>query len=169
MTQTPPAYALPLAQLPLREWGLVDCPAIPYWVDEDGDPDSGHIGAMLARLQLRGAEGMPAYAGLGRKYTIDGQTHGAYEFLYGSPLALDATGLSLDQAEDFTLPWTTYGDVYEESQSLVEPFAKTLQTTAAADKAFWPTIAAFGLPYYLLVLEKVDSQQQANDFATKFG
>jgi Lipoxygenase len=169
MTQAPPSYARPLAQLPLREWGLVDCPAIPYWVDAAGDPDADHIGAMLARLQLRGAEGTPAYAGLGTKYTIDGQTHGAYEFLYGSPLAPDATGLSLDQAKDFTLPWTTYGDVYEDSRSLVEPFAKTLETTAAADRAFWPTIAAFGLPYYLLVLEKVVTQQQADDFATKFG
>ncbi len=167
MTQAPPPYARPLAQLPLREWGLVHCPAIPYWVDKDGDPDAEHIGATLAALQLRGAEGMPAYSGLGTKYTIDSQTHGAYEFLYGSQLATDATGLSLDQAKDFTLPWTTYGDVYEDSQSLVEPFAQTLQTTAAADKAFWPTIAAFGLPYYLLVLEKVTSKN-VNDFATKF-
>ena len=167
MTQAPPPYARPLAQLPLREWGLVHCPAIPYWVDKDGDPDAEHIDATLAALQLRGAEGMPAYSGLGTKYTIDSQTHGAYEFLYGSQLATDATGLSLDQAKDFTLPWTTYGDVYEDSQSLVEPFAQTLQTTAAADKAFWPTIAAFGLPYYLLVLEKVTSKN-VNDFATKF-
>jgi Lipoxygenase len=169
MTQTPPAYARPLAQLPLREYGLVHCPAIPYWVDKAGDPDTEHIGATLAGLQVRGAEGIPAYSGLGTKYTIDSQTHGAYEFLYGSPLATDATGLSLDQADDFALPWTTYGDVREDLQSLLGPFAQTLQTTAAANKAFWPTISTFGLPYYLLILEKVVTQQQADDFAAKFG
>ena len=40
MTQTPPAdHAPPLSRLPLLEWGFVNCPAIPYWADEYGDPD----------------------------------------------------------------------------------------------------------------------------------
>lgn len=167
MTQTP-AHALPLARLPLREWGLVNCPAIPYWVDANGDPDLNHINATLAQLQARGAEGLPAYVGLSTKYTIDGQTHSAYEFLYGSPLAPSATGLPLDKANDFTLPWTTYGDVHEDSQKLVKPFAKTLTTASAATLSFWPTIASFGLPYYLLVLEKVDDEQ-AGVYAAEFG
>jgi hypothetical protein len=167
MTQTP-AQAFPLAQLPLREWGLVNCPAIPYWVDANGDPDLEHINATLARLQARGSEGMPAYVGLCTKYTIDDQTHSAYEFLYGSPLAPGATELPLDQAEDFTLSWTTYGDVYEDSQDLVKPFAKTLTSASAATRSFWPTIGSFGLPYYLLVLEKVDDAQAAV-YAAEFG
>ena len=167
MTQTP-AQPLPLSQLPLREWGLVNCPAIPYWVDANGDPDLNHINATLAGLQLRGGEGLPAYAGLGTRYTIDGQTHTAYEFLYGSPLAPEAPGLPLDRAEDFTLPWSTYGDVYGDSQYLVAPFAKSLQETTDATLGFWHTIASFGLPYYLLVLEKVDDAKAAV-FAAEFG
>jgi hypothetical protein len=106
--------------------------------------------------------------GLSPKHTIDGQTHSAYEFLYSSELAPGATELALDKADDYTLSWTTYGDVYEDSQDLVKPLAKTLQDPAAATKAFWPTIASFGLPYYLLVLEKVDDEH-ATRFATEFG
>ena len=86
MTQTPPIPP-PLSRLPLLELGFVNCPAIPYWVDPAGDPDTDHVTATLASLLKRGAEGMPAYDGLSTKYTIDGQTHSAYEFLYGSPLA----------------------------------------------------------------------------------
>jgi hypothetical protein len=167
MTQTPPEPP-PLSRLPLLELGFVNCPAVPYWVDPAGDPDLAHVNATLASLQARGAEGMPAYVGLSTKYTIDGQTHSAYEYLYGSELAPGATGLALDKAEEFALPWTTYGDVHEHSQDLAEPLARTLQDATAATKAFWPTIASFGLPYYLLVLEKVDDAQ-ATRFATEFG
>jgi hypothetical protein len=167
MTQTPLEPPL-LSRLPLLELGFVNCPAVPYWVDPAGDPDLAHVNATLASLQARGAEGMPAYVGLSTKYTIDGQTHSAYEYLYGSELAPGATGLALDKAEEFALPWTTYGDVHEHSQDLAEPLARTLQDATAATKAFWPTIASFGLPYYLLVLEKVDDAQ-ATRFATEFG
>jgi hypothetical protein len=167
MTQ-PPRYALPLAQLPLRQWNLVNVPGIPYWVDAAGDPDPTHISTTVAGLQQRAAEGMPAYVGLCTKYTIDDQTHSAYEFLYGSPLAPGATELALDQADDYTLAWTSYGDVYADSQDMVGPFAKTLQSTTAATQAFWPTIASFGLPFNMLVLEKVDDAQ-ATVFATDFG
>ena len=167
MTQTPPNPP-PLSRLPLLELGFVNCPAIPYWVDLAGDPDPDHVNATLASLLARGAEGMPAYVGLSTKYTIDSQTHSAFEFLYGSQLAPGATALALDKADEFTLPWTTYGDVYEDSQDLAKPLAKTLQDATAATKAFWPTIASFGLPYYLLVLEKVDDAQ-ARRFATEFG
>jgi hypothetical protein len=66
------------------------------------------------------------------------------------------------------LPFTNYGNVYAESQGLIQPFAKTLTTAAAANAAFWPTIANFGLPYYLLCLEKV-TDAQAKVFATDFG
>lgn len=167
MTQTPPEPP-PLSRLPLLELGFVNCPAIPYWADLAGDPDLDHVNATLASLQKRGVEGMPAYVGLSTKYTIDGQTHSAYEYLYGSELAPGATALALDNADEYTLSWTTYGDVYEVSQDLVTPLAKTLQDAAAATKAFWPTIASFGLPYYLLVLEKVDDAH-ATRFATEFG
>jgi Lipoxygenase len=163
MTQIPP-----LSRLPLFELGFVNIPAVPYWTDLAGDPDPDHITATLAELQKRGAEGLPAYAGLGTDYTIDGQTHIAFEYLYGSQLAPLATQLPLDQAEDFTLPWTTYGNVYEDSQYLAPAFAKMLWETTDATLGFWHTIASFGLPYYLLVLEKVDDKQ-ATRFAAEFG
>ena len=135
MTQTPPKPP-PLSRLPLLELGFVNCPAIPYWVDLAGDPDTDHVNATLASLLARGAEGMPAYVGLSTKYTIDGQTHSAYEFLYGSQLAPGATALALDKADEFTLPWTTYGDVYEDSQDLVKPLAKTLRGRHRRDQGF---------------------------------
>ena len=28
-----------VGHLPLREWGLTNCPAIPYWADPNGNPD----------------------------------------------------------------------------------------------------------------------------------
>src|SRR5215813_6877866 len=75
-----------LSQLPLRELGFAHCPAIPFWADQYGDPDFKHILATLGRLSGRAQEAMPtAYRGLSTAYTIDNQTHGAYEFLYGEP------------------------------------------------------------------------------------
>ncbi len=32
-----------LSQLPLRDWNFANCPAIPFWADEYGDPDLGHV------------------------------------------------------------------------------------------------------------------------------
>lgn len=159
-----------LACLPLREWGFAHCPAIPYWVDEYGDPDLKHILATVAKLNGRGEEGVPtAYRGLSTAYTIAGQEHDAYAFLYGRPRPGSGDDppkgspapnlLPLDDPRDFTLPWTTYEDVYRDSQDLVTPFVRTLTEEDAATESFWPTIASFGLPYNLLVLGKVDARR----------
>ena len=48
-----------LKQLPLHEWGVTHCPAIPYWGDEFGDPDLKHVLAMLVKLNARGAVNVP--------------------------------------------------------------------------------------------------------------
>src|SRR5439155_10538258 len=159
-----------LKQLPLQEWGFKHCPAIPYWGDVYGDPDLKHILATVAKLNGRGEEGIPtAYRGLSTVYTIDDQKHNAYEFLYGAPRpgtdddppkGTPAPNLlTLDDPRKFTLSWTTYENVYNDSQDLAGPFADTLRHDAAATDSFWPTIASFGLPYNLLVLAKVDAKR----------
>jgi Lipoxygenase len=163
-----------LKQLPLREWGFENCPAIPYWADQYGDPDIKHILATLSKLNGRGQEVLKtADPGLSIQYTIDGQTKAAYEFLYDLPLPpaqppehpqavpTPPNRLALDKPEDFTLSWTTYKDVYTDSQNMVAAFAKTLTSTRTATASFWPTISTFGLPYNLLVLAKVDAKRAA--------
>ena len=159
-----------LKQLPIREWGFEQCPGLPYWADAYGDPDFAHILDTLGKLKQRAADAMPtAYKGLSHKYTIDDQTYEAYEFLYGAPWpGSNPVGgpsapneLTVDSADDFELPWTTYKGVYEDSQQFLKPFAKTLASASTAESSFWPTIASFGIPYNLLVLSKVDGQRVA--------
>jgi hypothetical protein len=165
-----PGSGITLNKLPLQAWKFDNCPAIPFWATEAGDPDLKHILATFAKLNARGQEGIPtAYRGLSTDYTIDGQTHNAYGFLYGQPRpgtgddpskgSPAPTKLPLPDAEDFTLGWTTYQDVYKDSQSLVAPFADTLKLREKATERFWPTIATFGLPYNLLILSKVDAKR----------
>jgi hypothetical protein len=154
-------------RLPVREWGFEHCPAVPYWADAHGDPDLKHVLATQVKLNARGQQGIStAYEGLSTDFTISGQTHNAYGFLYGA--ARPGTGddppkgspppdeLPLGDAREFTLSWTRYQKVYEDSQDLAKPFADTLNDDDDATRAFWPTIANFGLPYNLLVLQKVD-------------
>lgn len=171
-----------LKQLPLREWGFENCPAIPYWADAEGDPDLVQIESTLALLRQRAGQGMPAYCGLDTDYTIGGQTLPAYTFLYGTPLpkecgaagvapaapTTDPTKLALEDPSQFALPWTTYQDVYKDSHDLVGPFSDTLTNTKKAEESFWPTIAHFGLPLNLLVVEKVDSER-FGELTKKFG
>jgi hypothetical protein len=156
--------------LPTREWGFEHCPAIPYWTDAFGDPDLKRVVAQVLKLNARGQEGSAAYEGLSTKYTIDGETTSAYEFFYGKsfdgsdgfepPAGLPApTKLSLDDADEFKLSWTTYQDLLEDSQDLDRPFAETLTDPDAATRSFWPTIANFGLGYNLLVLAKVGEKR----------
>jgi Lipoxygenase len=142
-----------LKHLPLHTWGFEHCPAIPYWADEHGDPDLKHVLLTVGDLGDRGLEATPTgYDGLSTRYTIDGQTRSAYDFLYDSELALD-------DPDDFTLSWTTYRNVLEDSKDLKKAFAATLTDDDAATESFWPTIACFGLPYNLLVLSKVDKER----------
>jgi hypothetical protein len=168
-------------RLPLETWGFHNCPAIPYWADAYGDPSLPHILATVGKLQTRGAEATPtAYHGLSTTYTIDDQTNVAFEFLYGEPLpggppgtaqpaaSAPLTKLPLDNQADFTLGWTTYGNMYADAQDVVEPFAETLETHEAASAAFWPTIASFGIGYNLLVLSKVDPVR-AEDLERELG
>jgi hypothetical protein len=155
--------------MPIQELGFKNCPAIPFWALADGDPDLGQIENTVALLGQRGGQAAPAYAGLGTDFTIDGQTLQAAQFLYGPPV--DATKLALEDPSQFTLSWTTYQSVYQDSQDLVPIFAGTLEyknKAALATKTFWPLIASFGLPLNLLVIEKIDSDRLA-DLRERFG
>lgn len=159
-------------KLPLQEWKLEHCPAIPYWADQYGDPSLEHIAATVINLNGRGLEATPtAYHGLSTEYTIDGQKNIAYEFLFDEPLPGGPPGnarstaseppnrLALETQDDFTLSWTTYMDMYKDSQGVVQPFADSLKHADAATKSFWPTIATFGIGYNLLVLAKVSAKR----------
>ena len=63
--------------LPLRALGFANTPAVPFW------PNVSSILKTLLLLALRALETEPAKLGLSVSYTIDGQTHSAYDFLYG--------------------------------------------------------------------------------------
>jgi hypothetical protein len=172
MTQVfpiPPAGTDTVMHLPLHDWGFDNCPAIPYWADYAGDPAFDQIANTVQLLGQRAdPQGLPAYCGLNTEYTIGDQTLPAYTFLYGTtfpegckadpgPNVPSATTLPLEDPSQFTLSWTTFKDVYKDSQYLVTPFADSVLKDVAADEAFWPTIAQFGLPLNPLVLEKVSS------------
>jgi Lipoxygenase len=178
----PPDSSDHVAQLPLREWGFFHCPAIPYWADADGDPDLDQVLNTVELLKQRAGQGMPAYCGLSTEYTIGGQTLPAFTFLYGEPLPKECgaagaapaapttapTELALDDPSQFTLAWSTYQDVYKDSQDLVGPFSDTLKDKKKAEESFWRAIAHFGLPFNLLVVEKVDSDR-FGDLTKEFG
>ena len=145
-----------LRKLPTREWGFEHCPAIPYWADEHGDPDLKHVLATIVKLGARGQEGIPtAYHGLSTEYTIDDQTHDAYEFLYDLPRPGSKDEqpegtprpdrLPLQTPTDYALSWTTYQDLHKESENLAGKFAATLTDPKTATELFWPTIANFGI------------------------
>lgn len=66
----------PMLQLPLRELGLKDVPAMP--VDVRGMADT------VSRLVIRVKQREQALHGLSKVFTIGGSTARAYNFLYGS-------------------------------------------------------------------------------------
>ena len=166
-----------LGHLALRDWGYYNCPAIPFWADANGNPDLERAAATVKQLEARGQEPAAAYEDLSTMYTIGGNTKKAYEFLYGS----DPPGsppnptnplchLPLDKADQFTLPWTNYENVYTDSLDLRDPFADTLKNSHkdVATHRFWPTIASFGIPNNLLLLSKV-STERAAELKAEFG
>jgi hypothetical protein len=172
-TGTPPK----VGHLPLQDWGYYNCPAIPFWADANGNPDAKRAAQTVDRLKKRGQEPAAAYAKLSTKYTIGGNADiTAYEFLYGSKPgqlpnpASPLCHLPLDNAGQFTLPWTNYENVYTDSLDLRDPFADTLKSSHkdVATRSFWPTIAYFGIPYNLLLLSKINAKR-AVELKAEFG
>lgn len=75
----------------------------------------------------------------------------------GAATADPLTSLSLDDPAQFALSWTAFQDIAQNAQPLLPEWAATLTDPAIAAKRFWPTIASCGLPYNLLVLQKIDA------------
>lgn len=78
------------------------------------------------------------------------------------------TSLSLDDPRQFSMSWTTFFDVYRHASPLLEPFAAAIEDPDEASRAFWPTIARYGLAYNLLIVEKVGTAR-AEQLAAKLG
>jgi hypothetical protein len=172
-TGTPPT----LGHLPLQQWGFYNCPAIPYWALADGSPDMKRAEATVEQLTARGSDATAraAYGGLTTKYTIGGNANAmAHEYLYGCKPGgtPDPTSslcrVPLDQADQFTLPWTNDKKVYPDSLYLRGPFADTLKQKDVATREFWPTIANFGIPYNLLLLSKITGTRDG-ELKAEFG
>jgi hypothetical protein len=72
------------------------------------------------------------------------------------------TLLSLDSPEQFSLAWTTYGNVYRNaSAQLLPEWSASLNDAEEATRQFFPTIAKYGVAYNLLILQKVDENNYA--------
>lgn len=69
------------------------------------------------------------------------------------------TSLSLDYPEQFSLSWTTFGNLYNEASDNVLPlWSKSLSDAKTATEQFFPTIARYGVAYNLLILQKVTAE-----------
>ncbi len=137
----------------LRVADAESIPAIPVKLSE--------LPGTIFNLLKRNTELTQARAGLSTVWTIDDRTETAYTFLgmgVSVPAARKkpATQLFLDKPEQFAMSWTTLGGVYERAtQKWLAPFTAALTDPAEATRQFWPTIARFGIPYNLLILERV--------------
>lgn len=70
------------------------------------------------------------------------------------------TGFSLDDPSQFALSVTTFYNIYQRvSTNLLASWTKSLTDVSTANKAFWPSIAKYGMSYHLLYLQKVNHQQ----------
>jgi hypothetical protein len=143
-------------KLPLSLIGVSDAesiPAIPVKLSE--------LPGTIFNLLKRNTELTQAREGLSTVWTIGDRTETAYTFMgvgASVPAARKkpATQFFLDKPEQFAMSWTTFGGVYERAtHKWLAPFAASLTDPAEATRQFWPTIARFGIPYNLLILERV--------------
>jgi len=126
---------------------LTHMPAVPFILSE--------LPGTVVRLGLRSKQAGQAKEGLSTEFTIAGRTTDAYTFMYGTASDSSSTKLSLDAPEQFSMAWTTFGDVQHDSAPLLPIFAGTLRDKEAATARFWPTIAGYGLVLNLIILENV--------------
>lgn len=70
------------------------------------------------------------------------------------------TQLSLEKPKQFSMSWTEEGGIFKRaSEQFLTSWAATLETPEQATQQFWPTIAKYGLPYNLLILQKIDQEK----------
>lgn len=74
---------------------------------------------------------------------------------FQAPDPSSPTALSLDAADQWSLSWTNYEDVYAKALPLLPAWATTLTDPDEASAEFWPAIAAHGFAYNLLIAQKV--------------
>jgi len=79
-----------ISQLPLRDFGLQNIPAVPYLLTLS-EPL-----LTLFRLAGRSLEVEPAKNALSNTYTIAGQTASAYDFLYGRSSSDDLARMTIE-------------------------------------------------------------------------
>ena len=73
----------------------------------------------------------------------------------GDPL----TRLSLEKPEQFSMTWTVMPKVFHDARDLLPTFAATLNDADVATEQFWPTISAYGMPYNLLIVQKLSASE----------
>jgi len=137
--------------LPLWLFGLRQIPAVPIILWE--------IPITIVRLLLRGKQMEQAQYSLSKEFTIAGKTAPAYSFMYGSKQDPSLTSLALEQPDQFSMSWTTFGNIYNacHDKFMTGPrsWPKSLVDRAEATRQFWPKIADYGITYNLVVLERV--------------
>jgi hypothetical protein len=126
---------------------LTSLPAIPFRLSE-------LLGTVLMLAARRKQTGQ-AMNGLSVPFTVGGRTAESYVFMFGTSTDKSWTKLSLDLAEQFSMAWTTFNDVWSDSNPLLPGLADTLRSKETATKEFWPMIARHGLSYNLIILENV--------------
>ena len=74
---------------------------------------------------------------------------------FRAPAQAALTALSLEAPDQWSISWTNYRDVYARALPLLPAWARTLTDPDEASRQFWPTIAAHGFAYNLLIAQKV--------------
>ncbi|NNE25737.1 MAG: hypothetical protein HKN09_02740 [Saprospiraceae bacterium] len=99
------------------------------------------------------------------KSTLEKMTNKAYlekrfsqkDSGYKDPKRDPVTRLSLEDANQFEMSWTTFDGVHKRSKQYLEYWSQSITDPDVASAHFWPTIATYGLAYNLLFLESIDS------------
>lgn len=144
-------HRLPLWLIGVSE--ATSIPAIPLHLSE--------LPGTILNLLRKSAQSEAARNSLSTVWTIGPHTETAYTFM-GMDHTVDtshpATQLALDKPEQYAMAWPTFGGTYENaSRDWLPQFAAALRDPAEATRQFWPTIARFGLPFALIILQRVGS------------
>jgi hypothetical protein len=138
-------HRLPLSLIGLGN--LINIPAVPFSLSE--------LPGTALRLARRNSQTEQAKQGLSAEFTIGGRTTDGYTFMYGTATDSSYTRLTLEQARQYAMGWTTLGDVQHRGDVVLGSLARTLTDKDKATEDFWPIIAQFGLAYNLIIIEKV--------------
>ncbi|MEM7538253.1 MAG: lipoxygenase family protein [Chloroflexota bacterium] len=76
--------------------------------------------------------------------------------------------LSIEEPQQFTMSWPVLPNIYRMGEKYLDTWVATLTDTETANQQFWPTIASYGLPFNLLILQKVITPEQQTALKLKF-